>query len=88
MKTITVEVPDDLDRVVAASEGDLPGALRLAAAIQWYSQGRISQGKGAELASLTRAGFLKALAAGRVDALQVTPKELDAEVERILDTRR
>ncbi len=88
MKTITIEVPDNLSVAVVESEEDLPRALRLAAAIQWYSQGLISQGKGAELAGLTRAGFLRALSDAKVDALQVTPEELKAEVERALDTRR
>ena len=88
MKTITIEVPDNLTGAVAESDDDLPRAVLLAAAIQWYSQGLISQGKGAELAGLTRAGFLQALSDAKVDALQVTPEELKAEVERTRDTRR
>ena len=88
MKTITIEVPDNLSGAVAESDDDLPRAVLLAAAIQWYSQGLISQGKGAELAGLTRAGFLQALSDAKVDALQVTPEELKAELERTLDTRR
>jgi len=88
MKTITIEVPDNLSVAVVESEDDLPRALRLAAAIQWYSQGLISQGKGAQLAGLTRAGFLQALSSAKIDALQVTPEQLKAEVERALDTRR
>ena len=47
MKTMTIEVPDDLSVAVGKSEADLPDAFRLAAAIQWYSEGLISQGKGA-----------------------------------------
>ncbi len=85
MKTITIEVPDNLSGAVAESDDDLPRAVLLAAAIQWYSQGLISQGKGAELAGLTRAGFLKALTDAKVDALQVTPEELKAELGRIYD---
>ena len=88
MKTITIEVPDNLSGAVAESDDDLPRAVLLAAAIQWYSQGLISQGKGAELARLTRAGFLQALSDAKVDALQVTPEELKAELERTLDARR
>src|SRR5262249_37151017 len=88
VKTITIEVPDNLGLAVAESEEDLPRALRLAAAIQWYGQGLISQGKGAELAGLTRAGFLQALSDAKVDPLQVTPGELKAELERTLDARR
>jgi predicted HTH domain antitoxin len=70
------------------SDDDFPRELRLAAAIYSYDRGLISQGKGAEIAGLTRAGFLKALSDAKVDALQVTPEELKAEVERTLDARR
>ncbi len=80
MKAITIEVPDNLSVAVAESDDDLPRAIRLAAAIQWYSQGLISQGKGAELAGLTRAGFLEALFHGKVPACQVTPEELAEEL--------
>ena len=80
MKTITIEVPDNLPLAISESEEDLPHALRLAAAIQWYSQGLISQGKGAEIAGLTRAGFLDALFHANVPASQVTPEELAEEL--------
>jgi predicted HTH domain antitoxin len=88
MKTITIDIPDNLGGAVAESDDDLPRAVLLAAAIHWYSRGLISQGKGAELAGLTRAGFLRALSKAKVDALQVTPEELRAELERTRDTRR
>ena len=88
MRTIAIEVPDNLGVVVGESEDDLPRTPTLAAAIQWYNPGVISQGKGAEIAGLTRAGFLQALSDAKVDALQVTPEELKAELERTLDTRR
>ena len=83
MKTITIEIPDNLSGAVAESEDDLPRAFRLAAAIQWYSQGLISQGKGAEVTGLTRAGFLDALFHAKVPACQVTPEELEEEGDRL-----
>jgi hypothetical protein len=79
MKTITVEVPDDRNGAVAELEADLPHALRLAAAIQWSSQGLSSQAKGEVIAGMTRAGFLDALFHAKVPASQITPEEL-AEV--------
>jgi predicted HTH domain antitoxin len=88
MKTITIEVPDDTRLPFADSDEEFARALRLAAAIFWYDRGMISQGKGAEIAGLTRAGFLHALSDAKVDALQVTPEELKAELERSLDARR
>ena len=47
MRTITIEVPDNLPLAVAASDEDLSLAFRLAVAIFWYDRGLISQGKGA-----------------------------------------
>jgi predicted HTH domain antitoxin len=88
MKTITLEIPDDAMSLEWCSEEDFPRQLRLAAAIFWYDRGLISQGKGAEIAGMTRAGFLQALSDAKVDALQVTPDELKAELERTLDARR
>ena len=88
MRTITIEVPDQLPPGIAASNEDLAREFRLAAAIFWYDRGLISQGKGAEIAGLTRSEFIDALSAAHVDALQVTPEELRAELERTLDARR
>jgi predicted HTH domain antitoxin len=88
MKTITIEVPDDTVLPFADSDEQFGRELRLAAAIFWYERGKISQGKGAQIAGLTRAGFLEALSDAKVDALQVTPEELKAELERTLDARR
>jgi hypothetical protein len=47
MKTIALEVPDDLVGLSGASDEALARDLRLAAAIQWYSQGVVSQGRAA-----------------------------------------
>jgi predicted HTH domain antitoxin len=81
MKTITIEIPDDLPLAFAASDEELARQFRLAAAIQWYHQGLISQGMGAEIAGLTRADFLDALFRAKVPACQVTIEELKEELE-------
>ena len=54
--------------------------MRIAAAVQWYAQGVVSQGKAAELAELTRAEFLDELYRRRVPACQVTADELADEI--------
>ena len=59
-----------------------------AAAIQWYSQGLISQGKAAEIAGLSRTDFLYSLARAKVDAFQINAEELREEVQRDLQSRR
>jgi predicted HTH domain antitoxin len=88
MKTITLELPDDATSVGWCSEADFPRELRLAAAIFWYERGLISQGKGAEIAGLTRAEFIDALGRAGVSAIQTSVEELQAEGERALPARR
>ena len=62
--------------------------VRLAAAIEWYREGRVSQGKGAEIAGLSRIDFLDALYRAKVPACQVTVDELMEEVDRAVASRR
>lgn len=54
--------------------------MRIAAAVQWYAQGVVSQGRAAEFADLPRAEFLEELHRRKVPACQVTPDELADEI--------
>ena len=53
----------------------------IAACVQWYAQGLVSQERGAEIADLSRADFLEELFRRRVPACQVTLEELIEEIE-------
>ena len=88
MTSVTIEVPNDVFAALRRSPQEFAREMRQAAAIQWYSQGLISQGKAAEIAGLDRTDFLFALARAKVDAFQVTPEELKEEVELALQARR
>jgi len=88
MKTITIEDPDDTTLPFAGSDEEFARELRLAAAIFWYDRRLITQGKGAEIAGLSRAEFIDALGRANVSAIQTTVEELKAELERPLDARR
>jgi predicted HTH domain antitoxin len=81
MKTITIEIPDEMTSLGGGTDEQLAGAMRLATAILWYKQGRISQGIAAEIAGMNRVLFLNALAEAGVEALQVTEEELRREME-------
>ena len=88
MTSITIEVPDDVFHALRRSPQEFAHELCRAAAIQWYIQGLISQGKAAEVAGLDRTDFLFALAHAGVDAFQVNADELKEEVELALKARR
>jgi predicted HTH domain antitoxin len=88
MTRVTIELPDAALATLATSPEAFGQEMRLAAAIEWYREGRVSQGKGAEIAGLSRSAFLDALSQARVPACQVTAEELDEEVARALQAHR
>jgi predicted HTH domain antitoxin len=86
--TITVEVPDALLDDLAESPEEVGREIRLAAAIHLYSRGLVSQGRGAEIAGLSRWEFIQALRRADVPACQVTAEELTEEVKRAHQAHR
>ena len=86
--TITVEVPDALLDDLGESPEQLGQEIRVAAAIHLYSRGLVSQGRGAEIAGLSRWEFIQALGRAEVPACQVTSEELTEEVERAYQAHR
>ena len=81
MATVTVEVPESAFSALRRSPEEFAREMRIAAAIQWYHQELISQGKAAEIAGLTRADFLEALFHAKVPACQITALQLKEELE-------
>jgi len=57
MTSVTIRLPDELPSSLHRSPIELEKDIKLAAAIDWYRQGLISQGRAAELAELPRAAF-------------------------------
>jgi Uncharacterised protein family (UPF0175) len=88
VKTIKVELPDGTTLPFAESDEQLAREFRLAAAMFWYDRGMISQGKGAEIAALTRVEFIDALGRANLSAIQTTPSELKAENDQALNASR
>ena len=80
--TLIIELPDDLLNLLARTPRELAKEMRLAAAIEWYREGRVSQGHAALIAGLNRVEFLDGLFRARVPACQVTVDELMEEVDR------
>jgi predicted HTH domain antitoxin len=81
MATLTIEVPDDAFATLHRSPKELTQEMRLAAAMLWYTQGRISHEKAAQFSGTSRIAFIDALAAARLPAFHVDVDELMEEVE-------
>ncbi|MCC6188321.1 MAG: UPF0175 family protein [Anaerolineales bacterium] len=79
---ITIELPRDAFSALRQDPDTFAREMRLAAAIQWYENRRISQAKAAEIAGLSRAEFLRALGQAGVSPFQYSAEEVVQEVRR------
>lgn len=82
MTTLTLELPETVLAALRVSPADFPGELRLAAAVKWYEDGRVSQEIAAQIAGLDRTDFLLALARMGRDSFKVDLADLDRELGR------
>lgn len=80
MPTIEVMLPEDVFLALRKSPGEVARDVQIAAAVEWYAEGLVSQGKAAELAGLSRVEFLDELAKRKVPVIQMTVEELKAEL--------
>lgn len=55
--------------------------LRIAAAVKWYEMQRVSQGRAAEIAGLSRSEFIDALGRYGISPFQQTADELVQDAE-------
>ena len=88
MATVTIEVPDEAFAALHRSPEELGREMRLAAAMVWYTQGRISHEKAASFAGVSRIDFIDSLAAAKLPAFHVDVDELMEEVELAHQTHR
>jgi predicted HTH domain antitoxin len=82
MTQVQVEFESDIFATLRRSPEEVAREMRLAAAIVWYAQGRVSQGKAAEIAGVSRAKLLDALSESGVSACQETLEDLDEVLAR------
>jgi len=87
MITIQYELPAATFSALRLGPEEFAREMKIAACVQWYAQGTLSQGKAAEIAGLSRAEFLSELSRRRVPICQVTPDELASECRRVARAR-
>jgi predicted HTH domain antitoxin len=80
MATISFDFDPSAFSALRLAPDEFAREMRIAAAVQWYAQGVVSQGKAAELAGLARADLLEELYRRKVPACQLTAEELADEI--------
>lgn len=80
MAKLTLEIPESVFASLHQAPAEFAQEMRIAAAVKWYELGRFSQGRAAEIAGLSRAGFIAALARYKVSPFQYTAEEINEEL--------
>jgi predicted HTH domain antitoxin len=76
MVRMTIEMPESALAALGEDPQGFSRELRIAAAAKWYEQGRVSQGRAAEIAGLSRSEFVQSLARYAVTPFQYSADEV------------
>jgi predicted HTH domain antitoxin len=88
MKQITLEYPDDLELAVLTTEEELQAQIRLMAALKMFELGKLSSGKAAALAGMSRVAFLEQCGMYGVSIFNYSPEELENELRVDIEAAR
>jgi predicted HTH domain antitoxin len=80
LKEATVPYPQGVPQLLKMSDDEFADELRFLAAVKLYELGRLSSGKAAELAGMTRVDFLESLARVGVPAINLRDEEVEQEI--------
>ncbi|MEM9007508.1 MAG: UPF0175 family protein [Cyanobacteria bacterium P01_F01_bin.86] len=80
MIQVQLNLPESVFSVTRSTPDQFVQELRIAAAVKWYEVGMVSQSKASEIAGISRQAFLDALNRFEVSPFQITPDELEAEL--------
>lgn len=82
MKTeeLKIKYPSGFENAVHLSKKELEQHIRLMAALKMFELGKISSGKAAELAGMSRTEFIETCGRYRVSVFNYTPDELESEI--------
>jgi predicted HTH domain antitoxin len=84
-KSTTVTYPEGLPQLLKMSDAEFGQELGFLAAAKLYELGKLSAGKAAHLAGMSRLTFLGRLADVGVPAINLRDEEIEAEIEAARD---
>lgn len=80
MTQLILNMPESVFATLHQAPNEFAEEMRIAAAVKWYEIGKVSQGRAAEIAGLTRSAFIDALSRYKVSPFQYTEDELIEEL--------
>ena len=86
MKTedLILKYPSGFEHAVHLSKNEIEQHIRLMAALKMFELGKVSCGKAAELAGMSRVEFLESCSRYKVSVFNYPPEELEIEIKKDL----
>ena len=81
MERIILEIPEEVLISLKETPLELSRDIRMFAAVKFYQMGKLSSGRAAQLAGVSRITFLQALSLYGVSIFDLTPEELKQDIE-------
>lgn len=81
MSTLHLDYPDELAQAIKLTPAELAAQIRLMAALKMFELGKLSSGKAAQLAAMSRAEFLEMCGRYRVGVFNYPSEALKNELQ-------
>lgn len=82
---LTIDFPEGLEQSVRLTADELKSQIRLMAALKMFELGKLSSGRAAELAGMSRPEFFDACALYRVSVFNYGEDEAATEIQQDFD---
>ncbi len=88
IEELKIKYPSGFEYAVHMTKDEIEQHIRLMAALKMFELGKVSSGKAAELAGMSRVEFLETCGRYRVSIFNYPPEEIEQEIKKDLDTLR
>jgi len=88
VEELKIKYPSGFEHAVHMTKEEIEHHIRLMAALKMFELGKISSGKAAELAGMSRVEFFEACGRYRVSPFNYTDEEVEEEVKRDFESAK
>ena len=88
IEELRIKYPSGFELAVHMTKEEMESHIRLMAALKMFELGKVSSGKAAQLAGMSRVEFLETCGRYRVSVFNYPAEELEQEIRKDLETSR